>query len=205
MNRYLASISSQRRLAYIEGLVHHLDAEFDREPSAERSAITSAMIGILLGFYRHYEDAVSEDFKHAIGNLQDVRRAHCLSLLESVLSICSGRANGVEDPESDRRMIFLLQITALYTEQINTDMDVHNQWANLELTDQALERLSTLCHQLEEDGELSSSQLIPIHMVEQLIMGTRRRKQKQLLSSDDHAGSINNELQRLKGCKLLSR
>ncbi len=162
------------------------------------------MIGTLLDFYRHHEDAVSEDFKHAIGNLQDARRAHCLSLLESVLSLWSGRANGVENPELDRSMIFLLQITALYTEQINTDMDAHNQWPNLVLTDQAMERLSTLCHQLEEDSELSSSQLIPIHMVEKFIMDTHRRKQKQLLRSDDHAGSINNELQRLKGCKLLS-
>lgn len=190
-------------MAYIEGFIHHLDADLDRELSAERSAITLAMISILFGFHSHDEDAVSENLKHAIGNFQDVRRANCLSLLESILSIWSGRTNGVEDPEFDGRMIFLLQTAALYTEHTNADMDANNQWDKLELTDQAMERLSTLCHQLEEDGELSSSQLIPIHMVELFIMGTHRRKQKQLLHPNDHAGSIKNELHRLKGCKLL--
>lgn len=191
-------------MPYIEGFIHHLDANFDRESAAERSAITSAMISTLFGFYWHDEDAVSEDFRHSIGNLQDVRKAHCLSLLESVLSIWSGRTDAVGNLEFDGRMILLLQITALYTEPTNADMDANNQWDKLELTDQAMERLSTLCHRLQEDGGLSSSQLIAIRMVEQFIMGTHRLKQKQVLRSNDHAGSIKNELQRLKGCKLLS-
>lgn len=210
MHRYLASISSRRRLAYIEGLVHHLNADLEREPAAERSAVTSAMISIHMDFFGHYGDAVSGDLQHAVGDLQDVRRVHCLSLLDMILSISSRRAHGVESPDLDRRMVFLLQITALYTERIHTGVDAHRQSADLEsiddleLTDQAMERLSTLCHKLEEGGGLSSSQLIAIHMVEQFIMGIHRRKQKQSLHPDNHAGSIKNELQRLKGCKLLS-
>jgi len=204
MNRYMASASSRRTFVYIEGLFQQLDVEFDRGLSAERSAVTSALIGTFLDFYRHHEDAVPEYLKCALGDIKDVRGARFLSLLESVLSVWSGRANGVEDQESDRRLILLLQITALYTDQINSDMDAHNQYGNLVLTDQAMEQLSSLCHPFEEHGELSNSQLTPVHMVEQFIMGTHRRKQKQLLRSDEYAELIKNEIQRLKSGKLLS-
>ena len=106
--------SRSASVEYLQKIFQQLKAVTDRGPSVKYDAMTSTLFGSLLKAYSHHQHAIPGSVKEQLGNIEDLRQAHFVSLCRNLDSVPSREPDSRHSPELQQRFALLLQNVMLY-------------------------------------------------------------------------------------------
>ena len=110
----ISTLSRSASIEYLQKIFQQLKAITDRGPSVKHDAITSTLFGFLLKAYSRHKHAIPGSVKEQLGNIENLRQAHFVSLCRNLDSVPSRESDSRHTPELQQRFALLLQNIMLY-------------------------------------------------------------------------------------------